>query len=365
MSLKVKKQKSIKVVGIMSGTSLDGVDFVLASFGNKKKPIYKDMASINLTKALKKKLTQLAEGKMSFRESQIVHFELGAFYEKSLRKIQKQKKWKFDLIGLHGQTVFHAAPKATSQIGEPSFLKSFDVPVVSDFRSKILSVGGQGAPLAPIFHKEILNESKDKNWAFLNIGGMTNLTYSSKGKTVATDLGPGNIFLDKAAQTFLNTAYDKGGKFALKGLPDLSLAKSFVQTEAFFKRKAPKSCGREEFSDKAFKELLLKMKKLSLQDQMATLAEITLLPIFNFLEKKKVSRLVVAGGGVHNQYLMKALRLKLENTEVVSSDEFGWPSQAVEGGAFAHLAYLKISNRSADLTYMGIKKKLSPLGRVD
>jgi len=141
--------------------------------------------------------------------------------------------------------------------------------------------------------------------------------------------------------------------------------KSFIKSEEFFQRRLPKSCGREEFSEKVFKKLLLKMKKLSHQDQMATFTEITLRPIFNFLNKKEVSRLVVAGGGVHNQYLMKSLRLNLENTEVHSSDDLGWPSQAVEGGAFAHLAYLKVLNRSVDLSYMGIKNKLSPLGRVD
>jgi len=353
------------VVGIMSGTSLDGVDFVLAKFDKIKEPVFKEMASVKFPKKLKERLEKVAEGEMPFRESQLVHFELGDFYNKALKKIKKNKNWKFDLIGLHGQTVFHSAPRVTSQIGEPSFLKSFDVPVVSDFRSKILSVGGQGAPLAPIFHQEIFSKLEVKNWGFLNIGGMTNLTYKIKGKTVATDLGPGNIFLDKAAEKFLNKDFDKDGSFALKGLPDMEAVKSFVKSLSFFNKRAPKSCGREEFSDQVFQKLLLKMKKLSKEDQMATLAEITLYPILSFLKNKEVSDLVVAGGGVHNQYLMKALKFRLEDTDVYSSDELDWPSRAVEGGAFAYLAYLKITDQSADLSYMGLKKKLSPLGRVD
>lgn len=362
----MKKTKPMNVVGIMSGTSLDGVDFVLTRLGGAK-PIFKEMASVSFPKKLKENLLQIAEGKMNFRESQLVHFKLGEFYQKSLKKIKKDKNWKIDLIGLHGQTVFHQAPKATTQIGEPSYLKSFDVPVVSDFRSKILSVGGQGAPLAPIFHKEVVSCTKDikGNWAFLNIGGMSNITCSVDDKILATDLGPGNIFLDKAARLYLQKDYDKGGAFALKGLPQLSLVKSFMKSTAFFFKKAPKSCGREEFSDKIFGGLVSKMKKLSDEDKMATLAEITLVPILNFLKNQEVATLVVAGGGVHNQYIMKALSRRLSETEVKISDSLGWPSQAVEGGAFAHLAYLKISDQAADLSYMGLKKKLSPLGRVD
>jgi anhydro-N-acetylmuramic acid kinase len=362
----MNNQKPMNVVGIMSGTSLDGVDFVLTKLGGKK-PVFKEMASVNFPKKLREKLILIAEGKMNFRESQIVHFELGEFYNKSLEKIKKNKNWKFDLIGLHGQTVFHQAPQATTQIGEPSFLKSFNVPVVSDFRSKIISAGGQGAPLAPIFHKEIMSDKHtDKtSWGFLNIGGMANLTHSKNGKLFATDLGPGNIFLDKAAKLFLNKNFDKGGVLACKGLPDLSVVKSFVNETAFFNKKTPKSCGREEFSDQVFTALLKKMKNLSHEDQMATLAEITLAPICKFLKTNSVADLVVAGGGVHNKYLMRGFTRELSGTELSTSDSAGWPSQAVEGGAFAHLAYLKVSGQAVDLSYMGLKKKLSPLGRID
>jgi len=356
----------MNVVGIMSGTSLDGVDFVLTRLGGGK-PLFKDMASVDFPTKLKEKLTRIAEGRMNFRKSQLVHFELGEFYNKSLEKIKKNKKWKIDLIGLHGQTVFHQAPDATTQIGEPSFLKSFGVPVVSDFRSKILAAGGQGAPLAPLFHNEILsaNSNKKSSWAFLNIGGMTNITQSSNSKLTATDLGPGNILLDKAAKLYLGKDFDKGGALALCGLPDLAIAKDFIKQTAFFSKKVPKSCGREEFSDQIFRTLNTKMKKLSPEDKMATLAEITLIPIYNFLKTREVSDLIVSGGGVHNQYLTKGLSRTLSGTHVKTSESAGWPSQAVEGGAFAYLAYLKIADESVDLTYMGLKKKLSPLGRVD
>lgn len=355
--------KKTNAVGIMSGTSLDGVDFVLTRFENKVCPKFLDMGSVKFPAKLKKKISDLAEGRLDFRGSQRLHFELGAFYEKSLQKIQAKKKWKIDLIGLHGQTVFHEAPLATSQIGEPSFLKSFKVPVVSDFRSKILSNGGDGAPLAPLFHAEIMKS--EKRWGFLNIGGMSNITIFKGSKISATDLGPGNIFLDKAAELFLKASFDKGGEFALRGLPDSKVVSSYIKSKSFFKKKKPKSCGREEFSDADFKKIISKMKKISKEDVMATLAEVTLFPILEHLQKNKIDKLIVSGGGVHNLYLMNSLVRNLKNTLILTSDEIGWPSQAVEGAAFAALAFKKINNIPSDLSYMGLKKNLSPLGRVD
>ncbi|MGH1467466.1 MAG: anhydro-N-acetylmuramic acid kinase [Bdellovibrionales bacterium] len=359
-----QERRNLNIVGIMSGTSLDGVDFVLVS-KRAKNFKYKDMASVSYTKKMKTSLLQLAEGKMGFRESQLLHFELGKFYAKSLAKIKSDKKWKINLIGLHGQTVFHQAPKATTQIGEPSFLKEFNVPVVSDFRAKILSVGGQGAPLAPIFHDAIMKEESYKRWGFLNIGGMSNLTCREGAKFTATDLGPGNVFLDGAMRKLFSKDFDKGGRVALKGLPDMKIVKSYCAKNKFLKKAAPKSCGREEFSETELSNLLKQMKKLTKEDMLATLCEITLLPIIKEIEKKKIDKLVVSGGGVYNGYLMKRLEEAFLDLEVLTSDDIGWPVQAVEGGAFALLALYKLNDVKADLSYMGLSKKLSPLGRID
>ena len=182
----LKKNKArLNIVGIMSGTSFDGVDFVFVT-KTKESLKYKDMSSVSYPKKLKNRLMDLAEGAVSFREAQSLNFELGRFYSAALKKIKNQKKWKIDLIGLHGQTVFHNPPGSTLQIGEPSFLKSFDVPVVSDFRSKIVAHGGEGAPLAPIFHNEIMK--KEISWGFLNLGGMSNLTLKKSSILVLNTL---------------------------------------------------------------------------------------------------------------------------------------------------------------------------------
>ena len=358
----MKQKKKLNVVGIMSGTSLDGVDFVLTSLGGPK-PAYKDMASVSFPKPMREALFQVSENKVNFRQVQRLHFDLGKFYEASLTKILKKKKWKIDLIGIHGQTVFHEAGKATVQIGEPSFLKKFNTPVISDFRSKIVGAGGEGAPLAPIFHKELMGTKS--NWAFLNLGGMSNISLFQDSKFLATDLGPANVFVDLGAKYFFDKDFDKGGKESRKGLPDFKVVKNFLKKNSFLNKRLPKSCGREDFSELEFKKLVKKMKHLSPQDSMATLSEITLFPIFDFLRTKKIDRLIAAGGGVKNLYFMKRLRELFPDLDIETSEALGWPSQAIEAGAFAHLAFLKVHQKSVDLSYMGFKKPLSPLGRMD
>lgn len=359
----LKKNKArLNIVGIMSGTSFDGVDFVFVT-KTKGSFKYKDMSSVSYPKKLKNRLMDLAEGAVSFREAQALNFELGNFYSNALKKIKTKRKWRIDLIGLHGQTVFHNPPSSTLQIGEPSYLKSFGVPVVSDFRSKIVAEGGEGAPLAPIFHNEVMKN--EKNWGFLNLGGMSNLTLKKNSKLFASDLGPGNVFLDEAMRILYKKEFDKGGAESLKGIPDLSIVKKFCSSHKFIKKTVPKSCGREDFSKKDLEELLVSMKKLSATDIMATLCEITLYPILKELKKSKIKTLVVSGGGALNNYFMKRFEEDLNGSEVITSDDLGWPTQSVEGAAFALLAAYKIEDKSCDLSYMKFKKKLSPLGRVD
>lgn len=356
----------MNIVGVMSGTSLDGVDYVLTQVkGNKFD--YKERHQVVFPKKLKEDLTSVAEGEKSFRESQKVHYKLGDFYYRSLKKIIEKKKWEPDLIGLHGQTVYHFPPLGTTQIGEPSYLKKLNVPVVSDFRSKLLVLKTQGAPLAPILHDKLMQDhtKKRKTWGFLNLGGMSNLTFKNKsGEMFASDFGTANIFLDKAAQSLFNKPYDKGGLLSLKGLPDYKIVLEYIKAHPYFKRKHPKSCGREDFSDKDYLKLVGKLKKLNDYDHLATLCEISLYPILAFLEANHCDTLVVSGGGAKNKYFMNRLKKELQG-KVITSESLGWPVEAIEAGAFAYLAYAKIKNKSLNLSYLGLQKESQPLGRVD
>lgn len=358
----------MKIIGIMSGTSLDGVDYILSDVIKKNGKIDKikfiDQASVRFPKKLKENLLKICENELDFRAASETHYELGKFYEASLSKILTKKKWKFELIGLHGQTVFHNPPKATIQIGEPSFLKKFDVPVVANFRNKNVAFGGEGAPLAPYFHQCVFGE-KNKSVVFLNIGGMTNMTLiPSKGKGYATDLGPGNVFVDKAVQKVFNKDYDRGGKIALSGLPDIDLVLKFVKQNRFYNKKAPKSCGREEFSDNVFNTLFNKMKKISNEDVIATFSEITIQFLLKELKKAKFDKIVVGGGGALNHYFINRLSYEFFESEVKTSTEYKWPIQAVEGGAFALLAAMKLWGMSYPIEFLDDKKSDVPLGCI-
>jgi anhydro-N-acetylmuramic acid kinase len=352
----------MNVVGIMSGTSLDGIDFVLCK-ASAQKIIYKDRAYKKFPLKLRQSLEALAEGRVEFREAQKIHYKLGEYYYQSLKLIIKNKKWKIDLVGLHGQTVYHFPPLGTTQVGEPSYMTKLGVQVVSDFRSKLLVYKTQGAPLAPILHEAILN--KEKSWGFLNLGGMSNLTLKRPNKALfASDFGTANVYLDRAVKDFFNKDYDQNGQLSRRGIADFKIVESYVKSHAYFKKKHPKSCGREDFSELDYMRLMKKMKGLTKYDILATLCEITLEPILKYLKKNPVSKLVVSGGGAKNQYFISRLKEETEG-QVLTSEELGWPVEAIEGGAFALLAFRKIKGISTDFSYLGLNEKLSPLGRMD
>ena len=352
----------MNIVGIMSGTSLDGVDFVLCEI-TAQKIIYKDRGYKKFPANLRKKLKALAEGKVSFREAQVLHYSLGEFYYKNLKSIIKNQNWRVDLVGLHGQTVYHFPPLGTTQVGEPSYLTKLGVKVVSDFRSKLLVYKTQGAPLAPILHNAILK--KEKSWGFLNLGGMSNLTLKRPKKDLfASDFGTANVYLDRAVQDLFNKDYDPNGQLSLRGLPDYKIVDSYIQTHPYFKKKQPKSCGREEFSEKDYIKLMKKMRKLSNYDVLATFCEISLYPVVDYLQKNPVKKLIVSGGGAKNQYFIKRLKEELD-CQVLTSEDLDWPVEAIEGGAFALLAFRKFKGIKTDFSYLGLKESLSPLGRMD
>ena len=163
----LSRKKELRILGIMSGTSVDGIDFVLCKLTKKSKALvqigYVAKAYVAFPEALRSRLLAATEHRSNTAETAELHHELGRHYASELKKIAAKNKWKFDAIGLHGQTVFHGAPKATLQIGEPSYLSAeFSVPVISDFRTADLALGGQGAPIASLFHKVVFNSKFPK-----------------------------------------------------------------------------------------------------------------------------------------------------------------------------------------------------------
>ena len=227
-----------KALGIMNGTSLDGVDFCLIRYSQDLSSLkFLGHQSIRFPKSLRKRLLTAAKDQTSTYDISYLHMELGRFYAKSLTKLPKN--WRYNVIGVHGQTVHHDGKKATLQIGHPQLL--FDqakCPVVFDFRTADLIAGGEGAPFAPFFHKAIAQQTSERPVAFHNLGGISNLTFIKGQDITAFDTGPANILLDAWIQERTSKVFDKNGVMASQGIPDPLLVNQFLK-HPYFKKKAP------------------------------------------------------------------------------------------------------------------------------
>ena len=352
----------------MSGTSLDGVDFVLSRIQKKPfKMTFLDHAYSPYPKLLYQKLLKATSHKLSIDQLTELDFELGKFYANQLFQHQRQKKWKIHLIGSHGQTVYHRGGHASLQIGKSCFLAvQLKVPVISDFRSMDIALGGQGAPLATLFHQKVLaqrafqwlsSKSKEKHHkkikdvhiALQNIGGIANVTSTFKGSVISYDIGPGNTLIDSFIRKITRgrSSYDKNGQLAFQGITNPLIIKKWM-TSSWVLKKPPKSFDRKEF-DNFFKQCLKDLKGCSQADQAATLTDFTAQLIGHSYKLDlpcSPDIVVLCGGGALNHYLLHRIKYILSDNAkgrfpyVITSDDLGWPIKAVEGGAFALLAAL-------------------------
>ncbi len=360
----------MKIVGIMSGTSVDGVDYTLCESKKSDQTLkYLDKSFLPFPKNLKSDILKAAANELDFWSVAQLHYDLGEFYSEGLKKIKKSKKWNFGLIGLHGQTIFHSPKKSTIQIGEASFLKKdFNIPVVSQFRNIDIALKGQGAPFAPFFHKELMKNEK-RPWAFQNLGGIGNVTSLQKGKLIAFDTGPANLLMDEYTKNLFNKDYDAEGLIASRGLPNEVVIKNLFDQIKYFNLKPPKSCGRENFSVKALKPLLKDLNALSSEDQISTLTEFTARSLKDQYTKflKTMPKLIIlSGGGAKNSYLKKRIQFLFPNIEVKTSLEYcKWPVDAIEGGAFAWMALERLNGtKIKDLSSVTGAKTSSLLGAL-
>lgn len=372
----LSKKKSLKVLGIMNGTSLDGIDFVLIHVSHKssKKNIqcqFKGMASAAFSKALRDQLKKAVTHNMGVEELSHLHHELGREYVRALKKIKSRKKWSFDCIGIHGQTVFHAAPAATLQIGEASYLSAeFKVPVIADFRTADLAQGGQGAPIASLLHKVAFHHSQ-KSVALHNLGGISNLTLiQQKGKVEkAFDTGPANILIDLLVQKLSKgqKGFDKDGQWASQGIPKQEVVSKILKSYKFFSQKPPKSFGREEFGEDFLSEILDHIKKDRPEDQVATVTELTARSIaeaYTQFIKSQPEVIYLCGGGANNRYLHKRIQYHIPQSQVKTTQDLGWPVESIEGAAFALLAAYKVWDIPSNLPETTGAKKAVCLGKV-
>jgi len=275
-----------------------------------------------------------------------------------------------DAVGLHGQTIFHRGEgrlKATFQIGEPAYLaQALGVPVVSNFRANDLAAGGQGAPLATLFHVQVFGAT-GRHVCVQNLGGIGNVTsidgrgVEGKGRprVLAFDTGPGNMLVDEAVcrLTRGRRAYDRDGKWAREGKVHRGILERCLD-HPFFRQKPPKSTGREKFGAGFLDPVWLEMDRLNLDasHRLATLVELTARSIalnYRMHLPGVPDRVVVCGGGARNCVLVARLGVALSemgaNIEVMTCGTLGWPPETLEGAAFALLARERLAGRPGHL----------------
>lgn len=334
-------------IGLMSGTSMDGVDGVLADFSSGLRVL--EHASAPLPDALRAELMALnAPGPDELHRGWLAGNALMRVYAEVVRQLLARSSIQaaaIAAIGAHGQTVRHRPGQFdgtgyTIQLAQPSLLAELTgITVAADFRSRDVAAGGQGAPLAPAFHQDVFAQPGHTVGA-LNIGGISNLTVlRADGSVQGFDCGPGNALMDAWCQQHTGQPYDDDGRWAAGGrvLPDLL---ADLLAEPYFALPPPKSTGRDLFNGPWLQSHLGRFAGVSPQDVQATLAELTASACARDAQRHApgVEKLIVCGGGALNGHLMQRLQALLPRARVVSSAGEGLPPLQVEAAAFAWLA---------------------------
>jgi anhydro-N-acetylmuramic acid kinase len=386
--MKRSRGRGILALGIMSGTSADGIDVALVRVAGRKASL-ENFAAFPFPRKVQKEVLKLGEGRpVTTREISQLNFLLGElFATAALSACEKFRvpPPQIDVIGSHGQTVFHqGAPAAfhgrriasTLQIGEPSVIAArTGITTVGDFRPADIAAGGQGAPLVP-FVDFLLYRDPRMGRVALNIGGIANVTVIPAGAALedvfAFDAGPGNMVIDGLVRHFTRgrKGFDRNAEMAARG----TLLPGLLQTllrDKYFSSLPPKTAGREQYGEKYLRALLShrEARRARAEDIIRTATILTALSILDafhhfILPKAKIGELIVSGGGAHNPLLMAQLESGLDGIRVRRADELGLPGDAKEAFAFAVLACETLHKRPANIPGATGAKKAVVLGKV-
>ncbi|MBT5877370.1 MAG: anhydro-N-acetylmuramic acid kinase [Candidatus Latescibacteria bacterium] len=379
------------VIGLMSGTSVDGIDAALVRI-NQESPDNPSLSILAYDTVLfpdgiqNSVLEMAASERCSLDDLCRLNFVIGELFAKAACQITDKSGLRLsdvDLIGSHGQTIRHLPNRAemfgvetgaTLQIGEPSVIaQRTGVVTVGDFRAADVARGGEGAPLVPLVDF-LLFRSAEFSRGLLNVGGIANLTVLPAGAgpsdVVAFDTGPGNMVIDALTRGLTGREMDRGGELARSGSINGSLLTEWMDLP-YYRKAPPKSTGREMFG-RAFVEQAIadgRRFKMSTSDLLATATELTVQSIFEsyrgFIAPQTVlDELVVSGGGARNDYMVQQLISRFHPVHVVTSDELGMPSDAKEAVAFAVLANRTLLGRSGNLPGATGADRSAVLGKI-
>jgi anhydro-N-acetylmuramic acid kinase len=382
------------VAGVMSGTSADGINVAMvrvseAAAGSRGHARHTKLRLLahaeypyprDVRRAV---LEAMNSQRASVADLARLNFLLGEFYAEAVLATQRSSRIRAELIGCHGQTLYHQGEPGkflgrklavTWQSGEAAVLAArVGVPVVSDFRPADLAAGGKGAPLVP-FLDYLLYRDKRLGRVVQNIGGIANLTAipagSSQQNLLAFDTGPGNMVMDALAEQLFHKPYDREGQIAAAGrVHDRVIADTL--RSPFFRRRPPKTAGREEFGREFVREFLRRCGGVDRHDVVATATMLTARSIADSIRRFVLPRgrfreWIVSGGGAKNPTLMAMLANELGalGLQMRSSDELGLPSEAKEAAAFALLAYETWHHRPSNVPAATGAKRPAILGKI-
>jgi anhydro-N-acetylmuramic acid kinase len=377
------------VAGVMSGTSADGINVALVLIMERWRgrprhtllahaeysfPAPVRRAILNMMNAESARVADLAR----------LNFLLGELYADAVAKTAHRHRVKLDLVGCHGQTLYHQGAAAsflgrklavTWQTGEGAVIAArLGVPVVSDFRPADMAVGGKGAPLVPFLDYVLYRDPRIGRVA-QNIGGIANLTAipsdAKPGQVIAFDTGPGNMVIDAVTEKLFRQRYDRDGRFAASGRVLDGVVAELLQA-SFFRCQPPKTAGREEFGRLYAKEFIRLCGHTDKRDVVATATALTARSIadavrrFVLRKRGQYQEMIVSGGGANNPTLMAMLRNEIAPLGIALrfSDEFGVPTDAKEAVAFAVLAYETWHRRPSNVPSATGAKRAAILGKI-
>lgn len=384
----------MKVIGLMSGTSADGIDAVLVEIAQSTGQALSKLRLLHFAvfpfaDTLREQILCVADASSGTTpEICRLNVLLGELFAKAAISTARRAGLPLRdvaLIGSHGQTIAHipnprveygVSVRSTLQIGEPSIIaERTGVTTVADFRPRDMAAGGEGAPLTPYLHALLLRHLR-RDRIVLNLGGIANLTFLPKGRglrgVLAFDTGPGNVLIDGlvARLTGGTMGVDLDGRIAASGRVDSRLLR-WLMTHPYFRRKPPKSTGREEFGPTMIDTLLRRAaaRGITGEDLVATVTAFTAktvaLHVQRDLSRSAASaELIICGGGAKNPTLIKRLQEALPEGRLLSADEAGFPGRAIEASAFALLAYLTAHGLPGNLPHITGATHPAILGKI-
>ena len=358
----MKKKKNYNVIGIMTGTSMDGIDLSYCNTNgiNNIKIIHEKSYNYSIStqtfiKNIKKNNVNNKEN-LNKNDLKITNIII-SYLKKFLKEFYIQKK-NIDFISLSGQTILHIPKKKfTLQLGNPTLIsKFFKLNVVSNFRIKDILNGGQGAPIGAYYHKLLINKINSRS-AIINLGGVANFSLIINNKLISSDIGPANAIIDDLMFYFFKKKFDKNGTLASMGKINKNIIDLYKKNN-FFKKNFPKSLDRNNFY-----YLFEKLKKIKPSDAINTSSNFTIYAIIKLIDHRifrDINEIIFTGGGRKNKYIIKTIKNLRKDIKFSIIDDYKFNGDLIEAQMFAYIGVRCIKNLIISSPYTtGVKKSLS------